>query len=492
MTVKNILSGESEYIEFKQEVPKKSEVYMKTVVAFANGSGGKIVFGVEDSTFKVVGINQEDAFSIMDGITSAICDSCTPMIAPIVTLASVEEKILIVVNIMPGSQRPYYLTAKGKENGTYIRVSGTTRPADSFVLKELEFEGVNRCFDQTYAAPVESVTEDEINCLCNKMYQYAVEHCRSEETAERIHRLTKQSLLSWGFLVKRGDNYFPTNAFLLMTCNLLPQATIQCAVFKGTDRDVFIDRREYDGDIVTQLDAAYEYVLRNINMSSEINGLYRTDVYELPTDCIREMICNAVVHRSYLHPSSIQVAVYDDRVEVTSPGMLFGSLRLKDIREGISIPRNRALVYAFTYMNIMEHWGSGIPRIIRRCKELGLEEPELVEIAGSFRINLFRFSDKTRVGKSTDKTVESTEKVRISTDKATGSTEKVRISTDKLSASHKKIIRYIEERGVITNKEVQNLLNVKDSRALKVLREMVDAGILKKEGKLRGSYYKLK
>ncbi|MCI9448004.1 MAG: ATP-binding protein [Lachnospiraceae bacterium] len=137
MTIKDIISGESEYIEFKQEVPKKSEVYMKTVVVFANGSGGKIVFGVEDSTFKVPGINQEDAFSIMDGITSAICDSCTPMIMPIVTLASIEEKVVIVVNIMPGSQRPYYLTAKGKENGTYIRVSGTTRPADSFVLKEL-------------------------------------------------------------------------------------------------------------------------------------------------------------------------------------------------------------------------------------------------------------------------------------------------------------------------------------------------------------------
>ena len=109
-------------------------------------------------------------------------------------------------------------------------------------------------------------------------------------------------------------------------------------------------------------------------------------------------------------------------------GMLFGSLRVEDIREGISIPRNRALVYAFTYMNIMEHWGSGIPRIIRRCKELGLEEPELMEIAGSFRINLFRFQDKTRISKSTDK---------------------VRISTDKLNDNYKKIIQYIEERGAI-------------------------------------------
>ncbi|MCI9004579.1 MAG: winged helix-turn-helix transcriptional regulator [Lachnospiraceae bacterium] len=485
MTVEDMISGESEYIEFKQEVPQKSEVYMKTVVAFANGSGGKIVFGVEDGTFQVLGVKQEDAFSIMDGITSAICDSCTPMIMPIVTLASVEEKVVIVVNIAPGSQRPYYLTAKGKENGTYIRVSGTTRPADSFVRKELEFEGVNRCFDQTYAAPEASVTEDEINGLCNKMYQYAVEHCGSEEMAGRIRRLTRQNLLSWGFLVKRGDDFYPTNAFMLMTRNLLPQATIQCAVFKGKDRGIFIDRIEYGGDIVTQLDEAYKFVLRNIHMSSEINGLYRTDIYELPTDCIREMICNAVVHRSYLHPSSIQVAVYDDRVEVTSPGMLFGSLRLKDIREGISIPRNRALVYAFTYMNIMEHWGSGIPRIIRRCQEFGLEEPGLMEIAGSFRINLFRFLDQTRIGKSMDKSMPHTDKIRKSTDKKTA-------NTDKLNGSYQKIIQYIQEKGTITNKEVQNLLNVKDSRALKILKELVEKGILKREGRWKRSYYELK
>lgn len=80
-----------------------------------------------------------------------------------------------------------------------------------------------------------------------------------------------------------------------MTRNTLSQATIQCAGFKETTRDIFIDRREYEGDIVEQLDAAYEYILRNINMGSEINGLYRTDIYELPTECIREMICNAVV-----------------------------------------------------------------------------------------------------------------------------------------------------------------------------------------------------
>lgn len=113
MTIEEIMSGESGYLEFKQMVPEKSETYIKTVIAFANGSGGRIVFGVENGTLNVVGIKQENVFSLMDGITSAICDSCTPMITPIVTLASIEEKVVIVVNIMPGGQRPYYLTSKG-------------------------------------------------------------------------------------------------------------------------------------------------------------------------------------------------------------------------------------------------------------------------------------------------------------------------------------------------------------------------------------------
>lgn len=179
MTVEEIMSGESQYLEFKREIPEKSEKYMKTVVAFANGSGGKIVFGIEDKICKVA-----------------------------------------------GGQRPYYITAEGKEKGTYVRVSGTTRHADSFIIKELEFEGANRCFDQTYAAPHDAVTDSEIDQLCERMYGYAVQNSISQERAANIKRLTKQNLISWGFLVKKEEKYYPTNAYLLMSEELMPQVTI--------------------------------------------------------------------------------------------------------------------------------------------------------------------------------------------------------------------------------------------------------------------------
>lgn len=153
MTIEEIYSGESKNMEFKQEVPTRSERYMKTVVAFANTAGGRLIFGIEDGTHQILGVPRETVFQAMDSLTNAICDSCTPMIIPDITLQTIEDKTLIVVQIYPGGQRPYYITSLGKEAGTYVRISGTSRPADSYLLRELEFEGMNRCFDQTYAAP---------------------------------------------------------------------------------------------------------------------------------------------------------------------------------------------------------------------------------------------------------------------------------------------------------------------------------------------------
>ena len=101
-------------------------------------------------------------------------------------------------------------------------------------------------------------------------------------------------------------------------------------------------------------------------------------------------IGNAACHRSYLNSSSIQVALYDDRLEVTSPGMLHDELTINQMKQGMSKIWNKGISEAFSYMNIIEAWGSGIPRILREAKEYGLREPELIEMGHDFRINLFR------------------------------------------------------------------------------------------------------
>ena len=167
------------------------------------------------------------------------------------------------------------------------------------------------------------------------------------------------------------------------------QQNIQCAIFKGNDRAYFVDRREFNGPIQEQMEAAYQYVLEKINRGMKIDGIYRQDVYELPIDSVRELIANAVAHRSYLDPGNIQVALYDNRLEITSPGMLMNGVTIEKMKEGYSKIRNRAIANAFSYMKIIEKWGSGIPRIIRECQEYGLPEPELIDFDGDFRINMY-------------------------------------------------------------------------------------------------------
>ncbi|MGI6502308.1 MAG: ATP-binding protein [Anaerostipes sp.] len=312
------------------------------------------------------------------------------------------------------------------------------------------------------------------------MKERAMAACKTDEERGLVKDITKGNLLSWGLLTKREDEIFPTNAFVLMTENDFPQARIQCAVFKGNTRSEFIDKREYDGPIYEQIEEAYQFVLRNIHYGATIRGLYRVDSYELPTDCIRELICNAVTHRSYLDEGNIQVALYDDRLEITSPGMLFGGLTIEDIKEGRSKPRNRGIAYAFAAMKIIEKWGTGIPRIIKSCKEFGIREPEFIEMGMDIRVNLYR--DQVDV----DKTPISADKVPISADKTP-------ISADKsLSVNENKVMEHLQSNQAITNKMVQELCGIKDTASKNLLRKMVEKELLSAVGEKKSREYRLK
>lgn len=143
MLADDIKAGESVNIEFKVEVPKKSEKYIKSVIAFANTAGGKIVIGVDDETHEIIGVDKDEVFNIMDNITNTISDMCYPQIFPNIGVDTIDGKSIIVIEIYPEASRPYYIKSLGKEVGTYIRVSGTSRPADEAILKDLELQGTN-------------------------------------------------------------------------------------------------------------------------------------------------------------------------------------------------------------------------------------------------------------------------------------------------------------------------------------------------------------
>lgn len=387
MKLEEILSGESNRMEYKVCLPANSMRYMKSVVAFANGQGGTIVFGISDKPVEIVGVNTDDVFPMMDAIANAISDSCSPAIVPEIALKTVDGKTLVVVDVAPGAQRPYFIKSQGLEGGVYVRVAGTTRQADEPMIRELMFEGAHRSFDKI-VPPGKKVSEREIADLCAMLRDVAVRNCFQAEEREKISEVTKNQLLSWGVLEERNGDVLPTNAFYLLSGNW--PTVIQCGVFKGKTKAVFVDRREFGGPLHEQIEEAHKFVLRNIHLGVKFNGVYRQDVYELPSDAIRELIVNAVIHRSYIDHGNIQVAVYDNRLEVTSPGKLPMGQSIERMKEGFSIIRNEALARAFSYMRLIEQWGSGIPRIMRKVRDAGLCELRFEGGDTDFRINMYR------------------------------------------------------------------------------------------------------
>ena len=470
MAEESLFAGESKNIEYKVAVPKKSEKYMKTVVAFANGNGGKIVFGIDDKTLEIVGMDEDNIFKTMDAITNAISDSCEPRIRPDVTLQTVNDKTVIVVEILPGAMRPYYIKSEGMTEGTYMRVSGTTRPVEGYMLKELILEGQNRYFDSEPCRELQ-ITDEDIQNLCKTMKETAIKNTWQNSEKAKIKDITKNTLLSWGILTEVQGEIFPTNAYALLTGQLRMQPVIQCGLFKGKDRAYFADRKEFDGPIQNQVDAAYQYVLEKINMGMQIQGIYRQDVYELPTDSVRELIANAVAHRSYLEPGNIQVAIFDDRLEVTSPGMLLNNVSIKKMMEGYSKPRNPAIANAFAYMKIIEKWGTGIPRIFRECREYGLPDPELIDFDGYFRVNMYR---NTAIDYSPRVNDRVNDKVN-----------------DRVNEIEEKILKFIDNDPAITITQLSMELELSRKTIAAKLKTLKEKKMIERVGSSRKGYWKI-
>ena len=470
MAEESLFAGESKNIEYKVAVPKKSEKYMKTVVAFANGNGGKIVFGIDDKTLEIVGMDEDNIFKTMDAITNAISDSCEPRIRPDVTLQTANDKTVIVVEILPGAMRPYYIKSEGMTEGTYMRVSGTTRPVEGYMLKELILEGQNRYFDSEPCRELQ-ITDEDIQNLCKTMKETAIKNTWQNSEKAKIKDITKNTLLSWGILTEVQGEIFPTNAYALLTGQLRMQPVIQCGLFKGKDRAYFADRKEFDGPIQNQVDAAYQYVLEKINMGMQIQGIYRQDVYELPTDSVRELIANAVAHRSYLEPGNIQVAIFDDRLEVTSPGMLLNNVSIKKMMEGYSKPRNPAIANAFAYMKIIEKWGTGIPRIFRECREYGLPDPELIDFDGDFRVNMYR---NTAIDYSPRVNDRVNDKVN-----------------DRVNEIEEKILKFIDNDPAITITQLSMELELSRKTIAAKLKTLKEKKMIERVGSSRKGYWKI-
>ena len=481
MVEDTMFSGESKNIEYKVSLPDKNEKYMKTIVAFANTQGGKLIVGVDDKTHQVVGVENDILFPLMDGIANAISDSCEPQIIPDIEPQTIDGKTVIVVTVEAGKNRPYYLKSKGKDNGTYIRVAGTSRQAFPEKIKELEMEGARISWDELTCVGY-PVSEEATEKLCRDIEKFRKKAGMSK------HSVKKEQLINWKILKQSEGQLLTTNAYALLTSDYFSFSKTQCAVFKGTDRAVFLDKREFTGPIYTQIEEAVDFVLRNIRLGATIDGLVRKEKYELPPEAIREMIINAHCHRNLLDESCVQIAIYDDRLEVTSPGGLYNGLTYEEVMNGHSKIRNKGIANIFSQMGLVEAWGSGIKRIFNEAEEYGLPKPRFQEFDNMFRVELFRnpypmTDDKEKHRRNIG---EASEKHRRSIGEAS---EKQRKAD--LNDTQQKIVKLLSENPQLSAVKLAEKIGVASRNIENNIKMLKEYGILIRHGSPKNGYWEI-
>ena len=390
----SILAGDpqSRVLISDAELQTAQTTLLTTAIAFANTAGGKVLIGVDDKTGEILGLNADHLPQVVKAIRDAILDACTPQIPHSLHVVPVGDKTIVELEIYPGHETPYYLKSKKPETGTFVRVNSTTRQADEYWVKELQFVGVRRSFDQQLVRGTSYLSATEIEAFCDMLHQEALKNAEGQD----IRPIKLQTLISWGVVSQNGDKIFPTHAFYLLRGDhpIFKTASILCARFPSNDRSTFLDRKAFNGSLFEQFHHAFDWIQGILQMRSAIIGKSRTDFFELPLEAIREVLTNALCHRSYLYDgASIKVSVFPDRLEFSSPGPLPTSISLNKLMLGYTFFRNPAIAAAFKYVGLIEQWGSGLPRARRLMAIWGLPDPEAEDLGAAIVIRLRRPDD---------------------------------------------------------------------------------------------------
>jgi Predicted transcriptional regulator containing an HTH domain and an uncharacterized domain shared with the mammalian protein Schlafen len=464
MTIKQIISRpEGRRLEFKATLPENADL-AKTIVAFANDAGGELYIGIQNNPRKVTGLPEDELMSIEEQISNIIFDRCYPAILPDITFLTEEDKHIIRVTVYRGSMPPYYLKDKGKLKGTYIRVGSTNRLADETIIAELERRKRNVSFDSEVMME-KSVTELNIENF-KKEYQD-----KTDETLD-IQTLRKLELIK-----EINKTEYPTNALILFSDDELRNsmfhfAKVECARFKGTSSEEFIDQKSILSNIATQAEEAYNFVLRHINKGAVVEGVYTISRWEYPVKAIREAIRNAVVHRDYsLTGKDVKVAVYDDMVEITSPGLLPPSIDYDAMESRQSDARNKIIAPVFKRMGIIDQWGNGLKLIADELKEYPNIELRWKEVGLSFQLQFVKldYVAEQDYPENAQKHPENTQKTPRNTQES--------------------IIEAIRNKPTITRKELEDLLDRTPDSIKYHLLQLTNKGIIKREGSDRAGQW---
>ncbi len=401
--IDNIISlkTETNNIEFKKAKDGVPENLYDTFSSFSNTLGGIIIFGVDEkNNYDICGITNPDIFQKKITEQSLLME---PKIRPIITICEYNGKIVASAEIpeLDVFNKPCYYSGKGKMKGSYIRVGDADLPMTDYEIYSFDAFKYKTEDELRSKERIEKDIFNEmfINSFLDKIISLK----------PNLINLDRDAILKMNGIIDK--NNYPTVCGI-MNFGKYPQlfspnldiVAVRCSTNDYGVEDQngirFLDNKRLDGTISEMLKLALSFVINNIKKATRINDSgVREDVLEYPIKAIREIILNALIHRDYsIHTENepIRLTIFDDRIEISNPGGLYGRLSLDELGKIHSDIRNPFIASVLEILEVTENRYSGIPTIYAEMKKAGLMEPKFESVRGTFKVTLYN-SKKTDI-----------------------------------------------------------------------------------------------
>lgn len=389
------IKAESQTVEVKSAHNGCPKRLYDTLSSFSNQDGGGIiVFGLDEKQgFEAVGVY--DLQDLQKSVTEQ-CNQMEPAVRGVFTFAEYEDKNICALEVPSAElvERPCYYKGAGKVKGSYIRVGDADLPMTDYEIYSYESYKKHVHDDEREVERIDlSYMDKEI------LDKYIAE---KKQAKPKFSKLSEEQI--YEMLNIKRDERFTLAAvmnFALYPQGVFPQLGITAVVVPGysigelgNSGERFIDNKRIEGTISEMLEEAMVFCKRNMKIKTIIDSKTgkRNDRTEYPINAVREAILNALIHRDYsVHTEGtpIQINFFTDRLEIHSPGGLYGRMTVEQLGKARPDLRNPTLATMAESLNQAENRYSGIPTIRMEMKEYGLPEPEFKNGRNEFVVILY-------------------------------------------------------------------------------------------------------
>ena len=473
------LCGETTKVQFKEAFTSQKEI-AKEMIAFANTKGGVILFGVEDKSGKLVGLSYDEIQVISRELGNTANEQVRPTIYIDTEVVRVDDKHFLICSIEEGKNKPY----KNLNGEIWVKQGADKRriTENAEILSLFQDSGSY----QPDAAGVNGTTFDDLDRYAideylQKVYATTLDGFggKAEQVLKNIHVLNHNgvpTLAGYLFFGKHPEYNCPT-------------CIVKAVSFFGNDLagTQYRDTKEILGNMPQLYDKSMAFLKANLHNIQEEGASFNTvGKLEIAEEVLEEVVQNALVHRDLLRSAPIRILIFDNRVEIISPGALAGGLTEEDIRNGKTYQRNPYMATFATYALHYKGIGSGSVRILAEYPDIQLDNDDS---AKEFKVTVWRV--KSKDGSTTQKSEIATQKDEDTTQKDLNATLKGEIATQKdedttqkdLDATQKKVLEFFKNNPKGTRVEAANALGDITENGVKfIIGKLQQKGLLKRVG----------